>query len=171
MKTNFIPFRQTAQGGYAETIRSFYLGSVLIRRKGVSTFRFLNLVGTGNLNLKNNIMKFTKEELETVGKFIDEYTYYSPPISLSDYLDQCKKPETKKIIVEIEYKDFNNNKIGAGDVKTSIENYSLSSHWNFKVTELPEVFSREDIMNLKMYMWIHSGNTNDIDNWLSERNK
>lgn len=175
MKTNFLPFRQTAQGGYAETIRSFYLGSVLIKRKGVSTFRFLNLVGTGNLNLKNNIMKFTKEELETVGKFIDEYTYYSPPISLSDYLDQCKKPETKKIVVEVEYKECEAGKWLRADYIDAILKESLSAYREVKVTELPEVFSREEIVKLRDYILtgshFHTEIKKAFNDFLSERSK
>ena len=170
MKTNFLPFRQTAQGGYAETIRSFYLGSVLIKRKGVSTFRFLNLVGTGNLNLKNNIMKFTKEELETVGKFIDEYTYYSPPISLSDYLDQCKKPERKFIDVRIEYNDSEFG-MSAKAIQESISNFDTRNEYVTKVTELPEVFSRQDILEM-LKDCLHSDTINMCcDLFISERSK
>ena len=90
-------------------------------------------------------MKFTKEELETVGKFIDEYTYYSPPISLSDYLDQCKKPERKKIVVEVEYND---SEFGMSDkaIQESISNFDTRNEYVTKVTELPEVFSREDMI-------------------------
>jgi hypothetical protein len=147
---------------------------VLIRRKGVSTFRFLNLVGTGNLNLKNNIMeKFTKEELETVGKFMDEYMYYSPPISLSDYLDQCKKPKTKKIVVEIEYND---SEFGISDkaIQEAISNFDTRNEYVTKVTELPETFTREDMIKFK-YGMVNDANSifwhYQIENFLSERNK
>ena len=95
--------------------------------------------------------KFTKEELETVGKFMDEWKYYSPPISLSDYLDQCKKPETKKIVVEVEYKECEAGKWLRADYIDAILKESLSAYREIKVTELPEVFSREDMIEFANY--------------------
>jgi hypothetical protein len=124
-------------------------------------------------------MKFTKEELETVGKFIDEYTYYSPPISLSDYLDQCKKPERKKIVVEVEYNDSEFG-MSAKAIQETISNFDTRNEYVTKVTELPEVFSREDMIelgnkiiyntqcNLEFYPYNKFGN-DDLENFLSER--
>jgi hypothetical protein len=116
--------------------------------------------------------KFTKEELETVGKFMDEWKYYSPPISLSDYLDQCKKPKTKKIVVEVEYDDSEFG-MSAKAIQESISNFDTRNEYVTKVTELPEVFSKSDMINFGMYNRedFYSDMGESFDNWLSERNK
>jgi hypothetical protein len=117
--------------------------------------------------------KFTKEKIETAEKLYELWAkekYTSP--TFKSFLNSLNKPERKKIVVEIEYDDFNNNKIGVGDVKTAIENYSLSSHWNFKVTELPEVFTREQVIGIFDASFTDKNYIDGLINkWLSKRNK
>jgi hypothetical protein len=115
-------------------------------------------------------MKFTKEELEAVGKFIAEYTYYSPPISLSDYLDQCKKPERKKIVVEIEYNDSEFG-MSAKVIQEAISNFHTRNEYVTKVTELPETFTREDMIEFLRDSYSDVSYENAFDLWLSERSK
>ena len=116
--------------------------------------------------------KFTKEELETVGKFIDEYTYYSPPICLSDYLDQCKKPERKFIDVRIEYNDSEFG-MSAKAIQESISNFDTRNEYVTKVTELPEVFSREDMIEFANYNSDYPEflTVNNLSRFLETRNK
>ena len=109
--------------------------------------------------------EFTKEEIETTKLMWNDYHKYTPNmlIGFEVWLDSLLKPETKFVDVRIEY-DEKNGKV----------EYLLSALkvLNFNsVTELPEVFTREEVKLFTKYCidngWIHLEKA--LDNWLDER--
>ena len=89
--------------------------------------------------------KFTKEEIETAKKVWDTFKV-NPGCSKSynEYLDSLLKPERKKIRVEIEYDNIE-YPIVAEDISDMIIS-QFNLRYNFKITELPEVFTREEVI-------------------------
>lgn len=113
-------------------------------------------------------MKFTKQQIETGKQLIESYKN-RPVIKMDfeNYLDSLLKTERKKIIVEIEYDSDDSN----WD-KTELENVLSYYRGRCKVTELPEVFTREDIDSLTNYLdrYSHLNSLLDLKTeWLSER--
>lgn len=96
-------------------------------------------------------MKFSKEEIETAKKVFETYKI-NPGCSNSynEFLSSLFKPETKFINVRIEYVPFKNafdsiQNLYTNDVKRALCS-DLNSKFNIKVTELPEVFTREEVI-------------------------
>ncbi len=115
-------------------------------------------------------MEFTKEEIETALKTWDEYSDTLNELSYADWLNSLLKPETKKIVVEVEYDD-NEYGMSAEAIYQSINSFDVRNEYVTKVKELPEVFSREDMIDFAEYY-----SDSDVwnlqiafDNWLSER--
>jgi hypothetical protein len=113
-------------------------------------------------------MKFTKEEIETVKKIYcnwnsKQWDYFC------DYADSLLKPETKKIVVEIEYDERPDAKPNAQLIQEKIQTLMF----NFKVTELPEVFSRLDMIDFANYNSDYPEflTANNLSRFLLERNK
>ena len=110
--------------------------------------------------------EFTKEEIETTKLMWNDYHKYTPNmlIGFEVWLDSLLKPETKFIDVRIEYES-----LGGFDLKSYILNCFPFA--NTKVTELPEVFTREEVKLFTKYCidngWIHLEKA--LDNWLDER--
>jgi hypothetical protein len=122
-------------------------------------------------------MKFTKEVIETAREVYGTWT--SEKTAFISYLDSLLKPETKKIVVEIEYEpipDFITEEMAinltVNDVRDSLKS-RMNKGFNIKVTELPEVFSREDMIEFAQYNYEHSSisKVTNLNNWLSERSK
>jgi hypothetical protein len=128
-------------------------------------------------------MEFTKEEIETAKKIYEKYITdkFNEKISSSyiHFLDLLLKPERKKIRVEIEY-ESDNFPLTADRIKGACElKYDITFR-KFKVTELPEVFSKEDLIELgnkiifniqcnkQIYPYNQFGN-DDLEFFLSER--
>jgi hypothetical protein len=108
--------------------------------------------------------EFTKEQIEFIRNDFRE-----SPLSWDDYLDSLLKPETKFIDVRIE---CGKN----ADVDIYLRNNNSLPSWlndiKYKATELTEVFSIQDIENLKEHLRLEYGSsrvTELINNWLSER--
>jgi len=110
-------------------------------------------------------MEFTKEQKEIIEEM------YNLQLSGSVFGARIKKafpevlkPKRKKIFLEVEsdyaYTD--------DDIRgTMINRYNCH---DIKVTELPEVFTREDIKDLRNHIYNDEGSIDDIiDDWLSER--
>lgn len=110
-------------------------------------------------------MEFTKEQIETAGEL---YSIWNKGIGIpdsetfSEFLDSLLKPETKKIIVEIESEEQD---LTPERILSRLKIYSFH---NLKVTELPEVFTREDIYEMFQYC-IHKNTINTCLNKFSER--
>ena len=113
--------------------------------------------------------KFTKQEIETAKKVFESYqiNQRNQP-SYTYYLDSLLKPETKKIVVEIETGKI----FSVSDIKHAL-NYRFSEkEYNFKVTELPEVFSREQVIDIFDPSFTSKDYIDGlITKWLSERSK
>lgn len=122
-------------------------------------------------------MKFTKEQIETAKELLKTYRNDSNvSVGFDGYLDSLLKPERKKIIVEIEYDKIKGSFGRDLDItKINVENTmkkEFISDFNFKITELPEVFTRENMIEFAEY---YSDDTewnfnHSFDHWLSERN-
>jgi len=121
-------------------------------------------------------MKFTKEQIETAVNVIEDYDKDRNPKSdmisigyLIGHLKDRIKEQRKKIVVEIEY----NGRPDMNLDKHIIEQRLQTMMFNIKVTELPEVFSREDMKLFAKYCvdkeWIYLDEA--LDNWLFERSK
>ena len=110
-------------------------------------------------------MEFTKEQIE----FIKEEWRNSTLGFAPEFLDSLLKPETKFIDVRIEY-ESDNFPLTADRVKSALElKYDITFR-NFKVKELPEVFSKKDLIEFANYHH-HVDETveTNINDWLSER--
>ena len=96
-------------------------------------------------------MKFTKEEIETAKTLYDKWAsekYTSP--TFKSFLDSLLKPETKKIRVEIEYfKPDGCPDMQISYIKSKLEYFEKDDF--VKVTELPEVFTRKDMIEFGEY--------------------
>lgn len=94
-------------------------------------------------------MKFTKKEIETAEKIFNSYqNCNNPPRLFREYLHSLLKPERKFIDVRIEYQL---NKFGSEVIlyeHNILECLTGEGYWSsvIKVTELPEVFSRQDMI-------------------------
>lgn len=116
-------------------------------------------------------MEFTKEEIETAKKLYSKYRNQTAVddgfTNFADWVDSLLKPKTKKIIVEIEV-------YGGSQVMflNGIENALRDKYYNaaIKVTELPEVFSKKDLIEFTNYHH-HVDETveTNINDWLSQR--
>ena len=100
-------------------------------------------------------MEFTKEEIKTAKTLYDKWAsekYTSP--TFKAFLDSLLKPETKFINVRIEYDDgikLYGNDLSAKGLECYLTNSYTDSNTNkgqIKVTELPEVFTREEVLSL-----------------------
>jgi len=115
-------------------------------------------------------MEFTKEQIETAKKILESYrVVQNRHHNFENYLDSLLKPETKFIDVRIEY-ESDNFPLTADRVKSALElKYDITFR-NFKVTELPEVFTREDMIDFAQYNYEHSSisKVTNLDTWLSE---
>ena len=92
-------------------------------------------------------MEFTKEQIETAKKILESYrVVQNRHHNFENYLDSLLKPETKKIIVEIESNDCDSigilNRIFCGE--KGLCDFTFENKW--RATELPEVFTREDMI-------------------------
>ena len=118
-------------------------------------------------------MEFTKEQIKVAIKVIDDYDAGMNPKSdmvslsaLKNRLELKLKPETKKIVVEIE---LDENVGTVENLLNALEVLNVVS-----VKHLPEVFSREDIYEI---FGINTSFTSKsyvnllLDNWLSEGSK
>jgi hypothetical protein len=124
-------------------------------------------------------MKFTKEQIELAKKVFESYQIdqRNQP-SYTYFLDSLLKPETKKIVVEIEYEpipDFITEEMAinltVNDVRDSLKS-RMNKEFNIKVNELPEVFTREQVIGIFDASFTDKNYINGlIDVWLSERNK
>ena len=111
--------------------------------------------------------KFTKEQKEIINEM------YNLQLDGSDFgarirkaFAEVLKPERKKIIVEIEY----DNNTDVKDLIDYISYYDIES--KFKVTELPEVFSREQVIDIFDPSFTSKDYIDGlITKWLSERSK
>ena len=97
--------------------------------------------------------KFSKEEIETAQFLYDKWgsSKYTSP-TFKGFLNSLLKTETKFIDVRIEYKpipDFITEEpfidLSINDIRDSL-NKRMNKEFEIKVTELPEVFSREDMI-------------------------
>ena len=90
--------------------------------------------------------KFTKQEIETAKKVFESYqiNQRNQP-SYTYYLDLLLKPETKKIVIEIECNYPKEFPLDEHSIRAILNCGCSESGLDWKVTELPEVFSREDI--------------------------
>ena len=101
-------------------------------------------------------MEFTKEQIETAKKILESYrVVQNRHHNFENYLDSLLKPETKFIDVRIEYVPFKNafdsiQNIYVSDVSRELRS-NLNDKFNIKVTELPEVFTREDMIEFALY--------------------
>lgn len=106
-------------------------------------------------------LNFTPEQIKYLKK---KWNWSFTEKSYSAFLDSLLKPETKFIDVRIEYES-----LGGFDLKSYILNCFPFA--NTKVTELPEVFTREEVKLFTKYCidngWIHLEKA--LDNWLDER--
>lgn len=92
-------------------------------------------------------MKFTKEEIETAENLYELWAkekYTSP--TFKSFLDSLLKPKKGKKVFEFEYDITEGYIVSSGTVQDILNVVKGSS--NFKVTELPEVFSRKDMIEL-----------------------
>jgi len=118
-------------------------------------------------------MEYTKEEIKTALLLLSEYEGNSLPINFEDYLKSKLKPETKKIRVEIEYEV--GIKLYGEDISAkTLEIYLTSTNSRImlgqvKVTELPEVFSRDELYII-FKNTIHPNSIKHcLDKFISER--
>ena len=116
-------------------------------------------------------MEFTKEQIETAKKILESYrVVQNRHHNFENYLDSLLKPETKKIIVEIESNDCDSigilNRIFCGE--KGLCDFTFENKW--RATELPEVFTREDMIEFANYHH-HVDETveTNINDWLSQR--
>ena len=110
-------------------------------------------------------MEFTKEELLKAKQVLESFQKQVTGYSFPEWIDLQLKPETKKIFLEVEYEDHTNSVIILNVIN------SFGGVNGFKVTELPEVFTREDMIDFALYHY-NSKLCNmgtDFDNWLSEK--
>jgi hypothetical protein len=120
-------------------------------------------------------MEFTKEEIKTAEKIWDEYSnkenVQETVSGFRFYLHSLLKPERKKIRVEIEYDVTDKVEINLKGIYYAFKN-SFSDYRDIKVTELPEVFSREDMILFANYYYCDHTSTDQeqcLIDWLSER--
>lgn len=119
-------------------------------------------------------MEFTKNEIETSKKmFKDWFGEVEGVGNYLEYLDSLLKPERKKIRVEIEWDETGMDDITGNSISTLITRNHAKER-NLKVTELPEVFTIEDIEDLKEYLYRKTAYDkgflhNVINDWFSER--
>ena len=104
-------------------------------------------------------MEFTKEQIEFLKTKRKEYG----TISGDGFFDSLLKPERKKIRVEIEVE----SDLTADGLKDLLKSYGFLKVYS--VTELPEVFSREDMIDFGKYC-AYTVNPKSLDKWFSERN-
>ena len=115
--------------------------------------------------------EFTKEQIEFIRNDFRE-----SPLSWDDYLDSLLKPETKFIDVRIEYVPFKNafdsiQNIYVSDVSRELRS-NLNDKFNIKVTELPEVFTREDMIEFANIDHIRYCDIEpNLEKFISERNQ
>jgi len=119
-------------------------------------------------------MEFTKEEIETAESLWDDYysSEFCGKLYFKDWLNK-KRIQIKKVILEIEYEHAYNMQTPMRKefIFSAINNWdSIKSFKNIKVTELPEVFTREDMEDFARYRNYLVGKTEELFNkWLSER--
>jgi hypothetical protein len=87
--------------------------------------------------IKLETKKYTKEEIETGRKLFFEW---DTAMNFEDWLDSLLKPKTKKIRVEIELDE------NVGTVENLLNALGVLNV--ISVKELPEVFSREEVIEL-----------------------
>jgi hypothetical protein len=130
-------------------------------------------------------MKFTKEQIKTAIAILNTQGMNGEDvISIKDLitnLDSLLKPETKFIDVRVEYNDSEFG-MSAKAIQESISNFDTRNEYVTKVTELPEMFTREDMIELasrvisdiqinhQCYPQNKFGN-DDLEIFLSERSK
>ena len=110
-------------------------------------------------------VEFTAEQV----KYLKEEWIASPERNFIEFANSLLKPETKFIDVRIEYD--NDIMFDVSYLQNIIEKYRDVDFRNrFKVTELPEVFSRQDMIEFANYHH-HVDETveTNINDWLSER--
>lgn len=116
-------------------------------------------------------MKFTKEQIESTIKIYHAWDSKRYP-DFSEYLDSLVKPQRKKIVVEIEANDCDIigilNRILQGE-KSLCE---VTSGYKWKAKLLPEVFSREDMIEFAKIDHVrYCDIESNLKNFLSERSK
>lgn len=115
---------------------------------------------------------FTQKEIVTAKAVV---VFYNQQIakgnfsgSFEEFSDSLLKPKRKKIVVEVEYNDLI---LTAGVIELNLRGIN-GNYENVRVKELPEVFTREDIKDLRNHIYNDEGSIDDIINdWLSERSK
>ena len=110
-------------------------------------------------------MKFTKEQIEYLKTEAKKETRV---IRLDEFFDSLLKPERKKIRVEIEYENYNPFPLSVGRISSAL-NILFDDKRKISITELPEVFTREDMIEFAEYDWDGINTKNNLDTWLSER--
>ncbi len=120
--------------------------------------------------------KFTKEEIETAQKVYESYIHSGKinTLSFRNHLISLLEPKRKKIVVEIEYQarwDLNPDKIR--DCMESNSCYYDRKALNFVITELPEAFSKSDMINFANYNSDYPEflTVNNLSRFLETRNK
>lgn len=119
-------------------------------------------------------MKFTKEEIVIAKAIVIDYNQQRCKGNFSgsfeEFCDLFLKPGRKKIVVEIEYEVSKDAiPLTANNLQTHFE--IATELKNPKATELPEVFSRQDILEM-LKDCLHSDTIKMYcDLFISERNK
>ena len=119
-------------------------------------------------------MEFTKEQIETAKKILESYrVVQNRHHNFENYLDSLLKPETKFIDVRIEYESDASNSslpLTANNLETHFD--CATELKGVKVTELPEVFTREDMIEFANIDHIRYCDIEpNLEKFISERNQ
>jgi len=108
-------------------------------------------------------MEFTKKEIEAAKTLYDKWTLKTnTSVTFQGFLNSLLKPETKFIDVRIELDE------NVGTVENLLNTLRVLNV--ISVTKLPEVFTREDMMEYGIFIFGHKyQEQKSIDKWLTER--